>query len=130
MRQGNFTLPCNFGIGFCQLNLYQKLTNSFGGENWHIYIWLVWHPDKLIEPYKTCSLVALKMSNFFCFLSLCQLGLRYTYNKEMQSLSIGQVTDLELLRSFQFIDEVNFIRKQTIDIMDDVVWPSWLTKLG
>ena len=49
----------------------------------------------------------------------------------MQSLSIGQVTDLaELPRSFQFIDEVNFIRKQTIDIMDDVVWPSWLTKLG
>ena len=55
---------------------------------------------------------------------------RYTYHKEMQSLSIGQVTDLELRRSFQFIVEVNFIRKQTIDIMDDVVWPSWLTKLG
>jgi hypothetical protein len=37
---------------------------------------------------------------------------------------------LELRRSFQFKVEVNFIRKQTIDIMDDVVWPSWLTKLG
>ena len=34
MRQGTFT-PCNFGIGLCQLNLYQKFPNCFGGENWH-----------------------------------------------------------------------------------------------
>jgi len=34
MRQGTFTsLVINFGIGFCQLNLYQKFPNFFGGEN-------------------------------------------------------------------------------------------------
>ena len=32
---GHFYPPCNFGIGFCQLNLYQKFPNFFGGENWH-----------------------------------------------------------------------------------------------
>jgi hypothetical protein len=25
--------PCNFWIGFCQLNFYQKFPNIFGGEN-------------------------------------------------------------------------------------------------
>ena len=30
---GHFYPPCNFGIGFCQLNLYQKFRNFFGGEN-------------------------------------------------------------------------------------------------
>ena len=30
---GYFYPPCNFGIGFCQLNLYQKFPNFFGGEN-------------------------------------------------------------------------------------------------
>ena len=31
---GHFYPPCNFGIEFCQLNLYKKFTNFFGGENW------------------------------------------------------------------------------------------------
>ena len=30
---GHFYPPCNFGIGFCQLNLYQKFSNFIGGEN-------------------------------------------------------------------------------------------------
>ena len=30
---GQFYPPCNFRIGFCQLNLYQKFPNFFGGEN-------------------------------------------------------------------------------------------------
>ena len=30
---GHFYPPCNFGIGFCQLNLYQKFPIFFGGEN-------------------------------------------------------------------------------------------------
>ena len=32
---GHFYPPCNFGIGFCQLNLYQKFPNFFGGEKFH-----------------------------------------------------------------------------------------------
>ena len=32
---GHFYPSCNFGIGFCQLNLYKKFPNFFGGENWH-----------------------------------------------------------------------------------------------
>ena len=28
-----FYPPCNFEIGFCQLNLFQKFPNFFGGEN-------------------------------------------------------------------------------------------------
>ena len=31
---GHIYPPCNFGIGFCQLNLYQKFPNFFVGENW------------------------------------------------------------------------------------------------
>ena len=29
---GQFYPPCNFGIEFCQLKLYQKFPNVFGGE--------------------------------------------------------------------------------------------------
>ena len=29
---GHFYPPCDFEIGFCQLNLYQKFPNFFGGE--------------------------------------------------------------------------------------------------
>ena len=32
---GHFYPPCNFGIEFCQLHLYQKFPNVFWGENWH-----------------------------------------------------------------------------------------------
>ena len=32
---GHFYPSCSFRIGFCQLNLYQKFPNFFGGENWH-----------------------------------------------------------------------------------------------
>ena len=44
---GSFYLPCNFGIGFCQLNLSKKFPKFFKGENWH--------PAKLIESYNICS---------------------------------------------------------------------------
>ena len=30
---GSFYLPCNFGIGFCQLNLSKKFPKFFEGEN-------------------------------------------------------------------------------------------------
>ena len=30
---GHFYPPCNFRVGFFQLNLYQKFPNFFGGEN-------------------------------------------------------------------------------------------------
>ena len=32
---GHFYLPCNFGIGFYQMNFYEKFPNCLGDENWH-----------------------------------------------------------------------------------------------
>ena len=52
---GHFSQPCNSGIGFCKLNLYQKFSIFFGGEN-------LYQSNKLIESYKNYSKVALKMS--------------------------------------------------------------------
>ena len=69
---GHFYLPCNLGIGFCQLNLYQKFPNFFGDENWH--------QSGFDTPPSSLSLTKMlldgaKDEHFSCFLSLCQLEL-------------------------------------------------------
>ena len=44
---GHFYPPCNFGIEFCQLNLYQIFPNFFGGENLHHLGWFDALPSSL-----------------------------------------------------------------------------------
>ena len=65
MSQGRFTLLTIFGLDFVGWFFIKNFKNIFGDENRDQSGYLIWHPAKLIESYKTCSSVALKMMSIF-----------------------------------------------------------------
>ena len=60
---GTFLSPCSCWIRFCQLNLFQKLTNFFKGENLHQLGYFETLPSSL----SLIKVVPLKMSIFLAF---------------------------------------------------------------